>query len=97
MSSIPQTRTIGQFRRVNIPADIAGEYPKGATFVTTVEDGDIVLTISESGDGNQITDKNRVRLPPGVVDQFADDVEFAVFQDGHQITLRPTDNIEISL
>lgn len=97
MSSIPQTRTIGQFRRVNIPAEIAADYPSGATFVTTVEDGDIVLSVSEDSEGNAITEKNRVRLPPAVVGQFDDHTEFAVFRDGTDIVLRPTDNIEIQL
>jgi len=97
MSAIPETRTIGDRRRVNIPAEIAADYGCEARFEPDVRDGDIVLEPAEDGCGRVMSAKNRVRLPHAIAEQFAREAEFAVLRDGEMIVLRPTDEIDISI
>lgn len=97
MSIIPETRRIDRYRRVNIPADIAADYEQGRGFTVDVVGGDIELTPAPVGDGQTLTGKYRVRLPPSVADQFDSDEQFAVIQDGRDIILRPTGDIDIRL
>jgi len=97
MSAIPETRSIDRHRRVNIPAPIADGYGDGVSFVASVEDGDIRLTPSDDGAGSVMTQKNRVRLPADVIEDYTINTEFAVIDGAGVIVLRPTENIDINV
>jgi len=97
MSGLPQTRTIDQSRRVNIPAEIAAEYPAGQQFVVERDGDDLVLEPGEGADARTLTEKNRVRVRPGVAEQIQLGSEYAVVKDGQTIILRPVEDIDITL
>ncbi len=97
MSAIPETRRIDRQRRINIPASIAGLYDDGETFEPTVEGSDIVLEPASGEGARTLSAKNRLRLPPTVVEQFGTGNEFAVLSDEGKIVLRPVENVQITL
>jgi len=97
MAAIPPTRSIGKGRRINVPQDIAEEYPPDAAFEVDTREGDLVFTPSEAAEARKLTDKNRVRVPPEIARGVEPDAEFLVVQKGSQILFRAAENVDISI
>jgi bifunctional DNA-binding transcriptional regulator/antitoxin component of YhaV-PrlF toxin-antitoxin module len=97
MSVIPETRTIGDRRRINIPQHIAEQFGDGERFDPTVREEIIVLTPTADPDAHVLTDKNRIRLPEQIVSDYDADTEFAVFTQDGEVVLKPDYAIDISL
>jgi len=97
MSVIPETRTIGDRRRINIPHEIVCEFGGFERFRAKTAEESVILTPTNDRDALVLTGKNRIRLPKHITEQYEDGEEFAVFIDGGRIALKPTAEIEISL
>lgn len=97
MSTIPETRSLDRYRRINVPADTLAQYPGADAFQVRVDDDDVVLTPAPEDVGQAVTEKNRVRLPPAVAEHYDDEEEFAVLPHGDSIVLRPTREINIDI
>lgn len=97
MSAIPETRTIDDYRRVTIPSNTVASFGDDPAFTADVRDGDIVLSPAPEDGGRTLTEKNRLRLPPNVAQQFDAGTEFAVIEHGDSIVLKPAHKIDIDL